>query len=331
MAFPEARMIETNAINMAVYERGEGLPVIFSHGFPELAYSWRHQLDPVAAAGYRAVAPDQRGYGLTDAPPEIEDYDIEHLTADLIGLLDEMGEERAIFAGHDWGGILVWDMPKLYPDRVAGVIGVNTAYIPHLPMDPIELFRQTRGEDNYIVQFQTPGKAEAALEADVARAFRFFMRSPAPGSPIADDGGLLDEATGGDAERPSFALLKALELPEELWGADERVYLLNDEETDYYVSAFERTGFRGGINWYRNFSRNWKLMEGKPAEVNVPCLMISAEKDAVLPPAMADGMEQYCPDTEKHVIADCGHWTQQEKPDELNALIVDWLQRRFPQ
>jgi pimeloyl-ACP methyl ester carboxylesterase len=177
---PPVKRAAVNGIEMAYYEAGprKGVPVILCHGFPELAFSWRHQLKAFEAAGRWAVAPDQRGYGLTSRPEAVSDYDMEHLTGDLVGLLDHLGVETAIFVGHDWGGIVVWQMPLMHPDRVAGVIGLNTPFMPRSPVDPIAIMRQRFGPDMYIVWFQTPGEADAALAADVEKTIRFFMRRP---------------------------------------------------------------------------------------------------------------------------------------------------------
>jgi pimeloyl-ACP methyl ester carboxylesterase len=311
------RYVETNGIRMAVYEQGKGVPVVMCHGFPELAYSWRHQIPAVANAGFHAIAPDQRGYGLTDRPSPIEDYDIQHLTGDLVGMLDAMKIEKAVFVGHDWGGFVVWQMPLLHPSRVAGVIGVNTPFMPRAPMDPITLMRMAYGEEMYIVFFQKPGVADAILGADPAKTLRLFYRKT---------GITLEEFDKRPAEEKNFALVRALELDEKLWPGH---VLLSPEELEVYRTAFARTGFTGGINWYRNFTRNWQTTEGVTQKVNVPALMIIATNDVVLRPSLADGMEQYVPDLEKHLIKDCGHWTQAEKPDELNRVMVDWLKRRF--
>ncbi len=175
---PEPTMIKTNGIDMAVYEAGpkDGLPVVMCHGFPELAYSWRHQIPALAAAGFRAIAPDQRGYGSTSRPDAVRDYDMPHLTGDLAGLLDALGVKKAVFCGHDWGGLVVWQMPLYHPDRVAGVIGVNTPFLARPPIDPIMGMRAMFGENMYIVYFQKPGEADAALARDVGKSFRFFMR-----------------------------------------------------------------------------------------------------------------------------------------------------------
>jgi pimeloyl-ACP methyl ester carboxylesterase len=327
---PPVRYAQNGEVRLAYYEAGtrEGIPVIFCHGFPELAFSWRHQLRAFETAGRWAVAPDQRGYGLTSRPQAIEAYDIEALTADLAALLDTLGVEKAVFCGHDWGGIVVWQMALRYPTRVAGVIGVNTPFIPRSPADPIAILRRRFGEDMYIVNFQKPGEADAVLTADVAKTISFFMRRPLADAPAASGGlsvgGADDEATPAT----TFALTKSLQV----WdpSADAREPFLTDEETAAFVETFERTGFTGGINWYRNFTRNWERSEAIVDHVSVPSLMVMAEKDAVLPPSAADGMETWVPDLDRALIAGSGHWTQQEKPAEVNKVILEWMDRRFP-
>lgn len=319
--FPAPKMVETNGITMAVYEAGEKQdgkpPIIMCHGWPEIAYSWRHQLKAVSDAGYHVLAPDMRGYGKTDRPHAVEEYDMDHLTGDLVGLLDAYGYDKGIFCGHDWGGFVVWQMGVMHPGRVAGVIGVNTPFSDRFPMDPIELMRAGFGDDFYICWFQKEGEAEAAFEEDVARSLRFMYRK----TQIT-----LEEYDAQPAERKTVALGLGLKQPEEEWSAP---LVLNDEEFAVYETAYKESGFRGGINWYRNFTRNWEKSEGVPQVVNAPSLMISAADDVVLPPRATEGMEDRVADLEKHIIDKCGHWTQSEQPDELNRIIIDWLQRRF--
>lgn len=319
-ALPQPTMIKTNGIDMAVYEMGpkDGVPVVMCHGFPELAYSWRHQLPALAAAGYRAIAPDQRGYGLTSRPEKLEDYDMAHLTGDLVGMLDALGIDKAIFVGHDWGGLIVWQMPLLHPHRVAGVIGVNTPFLPRSPMDPIAAMRAVYGEDMYIVYFQTPGAADAALAQDVGKTFRFFMRK---NNLTAAEYAKLPQ------EERRLELVKALNSDESDWPGE---LVMPKDELQVFIDSFTRTGFTGGINWYRNLSRNWQASEGIEQKVTVPSLMVMAEDDVVLSPAMAEGMGDYVDDLEKVLIQHCGHWTQQEHPEELNTVMLSWLERRFP-
>jgi pimeloyl-ACP methyl ester carboxylesterase len=271
------------------------------------------------------LAPDQRGYGLTERPAPVESYDIEHLCGDLVGLLDAEGVDKAVFCGHDWGGIVVWQMPLRHPDRVAGVIGLNTPFMPRPPIDPIEIMRQRMGEEMYIVHFQKPGEADAALARDVSKTMGFFMRRPMEGEAF-QSAGLASERKPGD---PSiFPLVRILEAYDP--AVDPREPFLTQEEMAFFVDTFTRTGFTGGINWYRNFTRNWRRSESLPQQVNVPSLMIMAEKDAVLPPSAADGMEQWVPNLARRLIEGSGHWTQQEKPEEVTAAIAEWVRATFP-
>ncbi len=306
-------------IELSVHEAGSGPAVVLCHGFPELAYSWRHQLPALAAAGFRAIAPDQRGYGASDRPAPIASYDIHHLTSDLVGLLDALGLERAVFVGHDWGGLVAWLMPLLHPERTAGVVGVNTPYLPRAPLPPTQLLRAMVGghdERMYMLWFQEPGTAEGVLDANPRRVFEKLMRR---GLSPEEARAAIDPALG---DMNPFRRLA--ELP------DLGPALLQREELEHYVAVFERTGFRGGINWYRNLDRNWETTPRLAgARIEVPSLMITAEWDPVLPPALAAGMPALVPDLETRMIGACGHWTQQERPDELNRLLVDWLRRRF--
>lgn len=309
----EQRFVETNGVRLSVYEAGEGPAVVFSHGFPELAFSWRHQLPAVAAAGFRALAPDQRGYGASTRPEPVEEYDIFHLTDDLAGLLDDAGIDRAVFVGHDWGGFVVWQMALLHPDRVVGVVGVNTPYFPRLPLMPTKLFAMV-DPNHYIVQFQERGAPDAALARDPAAFFGHLLRAGVSPDELA--------RAKADAATDFFeAVVGGPLLGEELLGP---------EEMAVFVDTFRETGFTGGLNWYRNFDRNWEetpQLDG--AKIEVPALMVTAEWDPVLTPAMATLMPAYVPDLETHLVDGCGHWTQQERPDELNRLLVDWLTRRF--
>jgi pimeloyl-ACP methyl ester carboxylesterase len=324
---PPVQSCETNGIRMAYYEAGPraGVPIVFCHGFPELAFSWRHQIAALAAAGRWVIAPDQRGYGLTSRPAAVEAYDLENLTADLVGLLDHLKVDKAIFAGHDWGGFVVWQMPLRHPDRVAGVIGLNTPFIPRSPADPIAIMRARLGDEMYIVHFQKPGEDDAVLDGDVEKAMNFFLRRPAPGA--APSAGFATERKPG--EPSAFALINILKVYDPAF--DNRERFLTEDELAVFVETFTRTGFTGGINWYRNFTRNWERSADLKDKVEVPSLMIMAENDAVLPPSAADGMEAFIPDLEKTLIRDSGHWTQQEQPRAVNTAIIDWLDRRFPQ
>src|SRR5262245_23580218 len=310
------RQIATNGISMHIAEAGQGFPVLLCHGFPELWYSGRHQIRALAAAGYRAIAPDQRGYGDTDAPAEIGAYSMHHLVGDLTGLLDALDIEQAVVVGHDWGGIVAWQMALLAPHRVAGVVGVNTPYFPRLPMRPTALMRaMAQGSFHYVLYFQTPGVAEAELDADVRRTLRGFLQAP--------DRARLEEllAAGPQAlGKPDGGILDRL--PEAPHGA-----FLSAEDFEVFATTFEKTGFRGGLNWYRNFDFNWETtayLSG--AKVQAPALMITAELDPVLRPELAAGMEAWVPNLRgTHLVADCGHWTQQEKPEQVNRLLIQFV------
>ena len=337
MAFPAARSIQLPplrlpdgtvepGIRLSVHEQpaqgggSSGRPaVVFSHGFPELGYSWRHQIEAVAAAGFRAIAPDQRGYGASDAPEPVSAYDIHHLCGDLVGLLDALEIEKAVFVGHDWGGFVVWAMPALHPGRVAGIVGVNTPYIPRPPIAPMAMLRAMVGgqdEKMYMLWFQQPGVAEGVLDRDPALLFDKLLRTGVPMETLAA------RMAGKDFDMNPFRRLGELEELGEPIGTR--------EERAHYVDVFRRTGFRGGIHWYRNFDRNWETAPNiGVTQVAAPCLMVTAAWDPVLRPEMASGMPLLCPDLETVQIERCGHWTQQEKPDELNRILVDWLQRRM--
>jgi len=310
------RVVSTNGIRLAVRDEGNGPAVVLCHGFPELAYSWRHQVPALAAAGFRVLAPDQRGYGDSDRPEDVAAYDMKHLTGDLVGLLDALRIERAVFVGHDWGGLIVWMMPLLHRARTAGVVGVNTPYLPRAPMPPVALMRAALGDNHYIVHFQQPGVADAALARDVRRVFSQLVRT---GVPIA-------EAEARRAARGSMRnLVEIVESPDPLGEP-----LLGDADLQVYVDAFTRTGFTGGLNWYRNLDRNWEeTPELAGARITVPSLMVIAEWDAAIPPELAEPMKGLVDDLEVVTIPRCGHWTQQERPDELNHILVDWLGRRF--
>jgi microsomal epoxide hydrolase/non-specific protein-tyrosine kinase len=313
---PPLRFAQTNGIRMGYYEAGPSTdrpPVVLCHGWPEIAFSWRHQIKALAAAGIRVIAPDQRGYGATDRPQPVAAYDLEQLTADLVGLLDHLQIDQAVFVGHDWGGFVVWQMPLRHRARVAGVVGINTPHQPRAPIDPIQNLRKRFGELMYIVQFQAPGhEVDAVFDRHVEQTFDCFMRKPVP---------RLDSPT------PNLALPQIVAAYDA--AADRRSPILSAEEKQVFVDTFRRTGFTGGINWYRNMTRNWERCADLDHLVRVPALMIMAENDAVLPPSAADGMDKLVPDLEKLLVRDSGHWTQQEQPQVVSDKLIEWRRRRF--
>jgi pimeloyl-ACP methyl ester carboxylesterase len=310
------RTVATNGVELHVTEAGEGFPVVFAHGFPELAYSWRHQLPAVAAAGYHAIAPDQRGYGRSSRPEAIADYDIVHLTDDLLGVLDEMGEEKAVFVGHDWGSMVVWQMALLHPERVAGVCGMSVPFLPRGPMPPVQLMRQVFGDSFfYILYFQEPGVADADLGADAG----LTMRRMLAGLSVREGQG--DEDLAGLAAADGRGFVDRMPEPKELpaW--------LTQEELDHYTAEFTRTGFTGGINWYRNFDRNWELTEHIAAShVTMPSLFITGSDDPVNLMSCSALLDGWLDDHRgTHLVVGAGHWVQQEKADEVNALLLSFL------
>ena len=309
-------MVETSDIGLAVYELGEGPAVILVHGFPELAYSWRHQLPALAAAGYRAIAVDMRGYGSSGKPPQVTDYTIQHLVGDLKGLCAALSIDRAIFVGHDWGAMVVWQMALLAPGRMAGLINLNIPHIPRPPINPLTYMRFKLGKDFYIVNFQNSDEADRRFAEDPRRFINTMMRRR-------------QFSSGASRTRPAkrlpLSLLQALandNPPGEP--------LLGEAELDVYANAFASGGFSGPINWYRNWARNWKSTKGVDQTTRIPALFVGAVNDAIISRKQIDAMKPRVTDLEVEMIDNCGHWTQQERPQELNSIMLDWLARRYP-
>jgi len=307
------RTIQTNGIRMHVAEQGEGPAVVLCHGFPELWYSWRHQIGALADAGYHAIAPDQRGYGATDRPDAIADYDILHLTDDLLGLLDALGEEQAVFVGHDWGAPVVWNLALRAPERVRAVVGMSVPFLPRGDTDPITLFESLFGENFfYMLYFQEPGVADADLGRDPRDTLCRFMSA-------------ISAERAGEAFRPLPK--QGTRLADWLPEPDALPSWLTQDDIDYYAAEFDRTGFTGGLNWYRNMRRNWELTEDTAGhKVIAPALFMAGEQDPVVTMASPAGMEEWVPDLRGTLmLPDTGHWTQQERPTEVNAALIDFL------
>ena len=317
------RFIETNSIRMHVAEAGQGPLVLLLHGFPESWYSWRHQLAALAQAGYHAVAPDQRGYGQTDRPAEIDKYTQLHLVGDIIGLVDALQEEQAVVVGHDWGGPVAWNAALMRPDRIRGVVGLSVPYMPRGPVSLLTAMRSILGEGFYMVYFQQPGRAEAELERDVRTTIRMLLYSASGDAPadrvapqpvVPQGGGILD------------IMLDPETLPAWLTGQD----------LDYYTSEFERTGFGGGLNWIRTIEKSWELMAAwTGALVLPPALYIAGEHDLVVDfPGSRDliaHQSTFVPNLRGTLLLPgCGHWTQQERPAEINAALLEFLKGLTP-
>lgn len=312
------RQVQANGIDLHVAEAGEGPLVLLCHGFPELWYSWRHQIPALAEAGYRVVAPDQRGYGGSGRPEPVEAYTLLHLVGDMVGLLDALGEASATIVGHDWGSMVAWNAALMRPDRFPAVVGMSVPYTPRMPVSALEVMRAMwKDRFFYMLYFQEPGKAERELEADVERTMRMTLYT-ASGSV-------------GEGFRPRMDLPVESRFLDTLVDPDELPDWLSAEDLAVYTDAFEASGFRGGLNWYRNWDRNWELMGAwNAAKVTVPALFVAGEHDVVVANEMAGSLLELqatlVPGLRGQVMVDgAGHWVQQEAPDAVNTALVEFL------
>ena len=319
---PTQRIVETNGIRLNIAEQGKGPVMLLCHGFPESWYSWRHQLGALAAAGFHAVAPDMRGYGKSDRPEAIDQYTLFHLVGDMVGLLDALEAPTAVIVGHDWGATVAWQAALLRPDRFRAVIGLSVPFRPRGKAPPTSVMPRTADAQFYQLYFQEPGAAEAELERD-ARATVRNMLYGASGDAVRSGGasagagiGMVPRGGGFLRGTPAPATLPA-------W--------LSEGDVDFYSAEFRRTGFRGALNWYRNVDRNWELLAPfAGAPVTVPALYVAGDRDMVV---AFPGMDQLLANLKHFVpalhntlmLAGCGHWTQQERPDEVNAAMIDFL------
>ncbi|TGD83935.1 alpha/beta hydrolase [Mycolicibacterium sp. CH28] len=318
MIAPTERLVDVNGVRLRVVEAGDrGAPVvILTHGFPELAYSWRHQIPVLADAGYHVLAPDQRGYGGSSRPDAIDAYDITALTGDVVGLLDEVGAERAAVVGHDFGAVVAWNMPLLYPERVAAVAGLSVPPVPRPLTPPTEAFRRIFGDSFfYILYFQQPGVADAELGADPRRTMSLLlggMRTPTDETAAQR---MLAPGPAGFLDR----LAETERLPD--W--------LSPDELDNYVDVFGSTGFTGALNWYRNFDRNWHIMSDPPSEtISAPALFVGGTADPTLGFTRVDRAGEVVKGPYRQVLLDgAGHWIQQERPDDVNRELCGFLSR----
>jgi pimeloyl-ACP methyl ester carboxylesterase len=315
------RTVEANGIRIHLAERGEpGRPVVLMcHGFPESWYSWRHQLSALAAAGFHAVAPDMRGYGQTDAPAEVERYTMLHLVGDMVAVLDALGAPTATIVGHDWGAPVAWHAALLRPDRFLAVAALSVPFRGRGPVPPTTVFPQTAEAQFYMLYFQPPGVAEAELERDPRRTFRTLLYSGSGDRPRlpGEEPALMVPRNGG--------FLSRMIDPDTLPG------WLTEADIETYAAAFARTGFRGGLSWYRNADRNWELLAPVAGKtIDVPALFMAGDRDLVM---KAPGMDQVLanlprlvPRLQRQVILPgCGHWTQQERPAEVNEALLAFV------
>ncbi|QSJ18933.1 alpha/beta hydrolase [Nostoc sp. UHCC 0702] len=313
------RTIETNGVRLNTVVEGEGPLVILLHGWPQSWYLWRHQIEPLVEAGFQVAIPNQRGYDGSDAPEEIEAYDILNLAGDVVGIADALGHERFIVVGHDWGAIVAWNTALLHEERVSAVVGMSVPYFRY----PIgALTKQESFGDNfwYMVYFQKPGIAEAEFETDIRRSLRMIHYSISASAP---EGLMLNP-------KPSTSgLLDGLIDPEQLPKG------MTQEDLDYYVEQYKQSGFRGNLNWYRNLDRNIEItpqLSGK--KISQPALFIAGEKDLVLqfPGMNLDAMTQLVPNLKGQVIVPgAGHWVPAEYPQEVNEALLGFLKAFGPQ
>ena len=312
------RFIESNGIKMRIAEAGTGPLVLLAHGWPESWYSWRHQMTMLADAGYHAVAPDMRGYGETDKPAAVDDYDVNHVAGDLVGILDALGEETAILVGHDWGAIVAWTTVLLHPSRFTALIAMSVPYGGRVAQSPMESWQEAFGENFfYILYHNEPGGiAEAEYDADPRGLIsRLYLSpnsprvQPAITDPLRSAGGWIGRL-GAPMGLPDWLL---------------------QEDLDYVVSQFENSGFRGGMNYYRNFHRNWEITEHlQGAKIKIPVLFIAGSRDMVIAGAEKESLTATISRATEDLrdvvlIPEIGHWVQQEAPDEVNQAISDFL------
>lgn len=285
------RQIETNGVILAVDDRGDGYPVVLIHGFPETSFSWRNQIPSLSDAGFRPISYDLRGSGESSGPEAIEAYSLTNQVRDAVRILDRLGIERAALVGHDWGAIITYTTALMYPDRVSHVVGLNVPYLGAPSGFPkTETIREKFADRlGYVLNFQEPGETESRFVADPERWLR--------------------RAYSGVAWNKEF---------------------MSEPEFSRYRDAFTRSGLTGQLNLYRNIDRNFSEMSDLVgAKIVQPCLMITADRDPVLPASLADGMAVFVEDLEMAHLKDCGHWSQQERPDAVNSVLIDWLDRRI--
>jgi pimeloyl-ACP methyl ester carboxylesterase len=324
---PTQRIVEANGIRINIAEQGTGPLVVLCHGFPECWYSWRHQVTALAAAGFHAVAPDMRGYGKSDRPETIDQYSIFHLVGDLVGVLDALGAKTAVVVGHDVGASVAWQAAQMRPDRVRAVVGLSVPFRPRGKVRPTSAMPRTADAQFYQLYFQEPGLAEGELENDARAAVRNMLFGASgdgvAAARLAAASGAVGASLGMVPRGGRF--LRGPGAPAQLppW--------LSEADVDFYASEFTRTGFRGALNYYRNFDRNWEIQAALAgAPVTTSALYVAGDRDFIV---SFPGMDQLLPNLKRFVpalqgirmIPGCGHWTQQERPAEVNAALLEFL------
>lgn len=316
----EHRTIETNGIRMHFAEAGKGPLVVFCHGFPECWYSWKHQIIALAEAGYHVVAPDMRGYGQTDAPNAVKQYTILHLVGDIIGLLDAMDAPQAVIVGHDWGAPVAWHCALMRPDRVRGVVGLSVPFFPRTQTRPSLAMPHNIDAQFYQLYFCNGHGAQIEFEQDLRRTLRILAWLWSGDYPDNSIEGQSMVRTGAPMLDGRVAPMRP-----PAW--------ISEADIDVYVQAFERSGFRGPLNWYRNIDRNWELTAPwTGAVISMPAMFIAGERDLVLQfkgvERIVQNLERIVPNlTAKTIIPGCGHWVQRERPDVVNRELLRFLKR----
>jgi pimeloyl-ACP methyl ester carboxylesterase len=312
----EHRTLRVNGIRMHIAEAGSGPLVLLCHGWPELWYAWRHQLPALANAGFRVVAPDMRGFGVTDAPADIGQYTIMHLIGDMVALLGALDAERAIIIGHDWGAPIAWHAAQVRPDLFPAVVGMSVPHRPRASAPPLALLRKGGLDNHYFIYFQTPGVAEAEFEADVAVTLRRLLYGVSGNAPIDRENPLLVPHGRGFLDR----VVEPAALP--TW--------LTEPDLATLVAAYQQSGFRGGLNLYRNLDRNWELTAPwHGAKIRQPALFIAGKRDPVIAGESGrnaiEHMRSAVPQVRTVMLDGAGHWIQQERPAEVNAAVLEFL------
>jgi pimeloyl-ACP methyl ester carboxylesterase len=324
---PTQRIVECNGIRINIAEQGEGPLVLLVHGFPESWFSWRHQIAALAAAGFRVVAPDMRGYGRSDAPQAIDQYTILHLVGDMVGILDTLGVATAVIVGHDWGASVAWQAALMRPDRFRAVAALSVPFRPRSKALPTSLMPRTENAQFYQLYFQEPGVAEAELGRDPRATIRNMLfgasgdgvaaaraaaaaGGPAPNLGMVPKGGGFLQGPGAPKTLPAW---------------------LTESDIDFYGEEFRRSGFRGALNYYRNIDRNWEItgaVAGLP--VSIPALYIAGDRDFIVAVPgtgqLLANMKSFVPALRKiQMLPGCGHWTQQERPNEVSAALIEFI------
>ncbi len=304
-------------VRFALYEAGpeDGPPLMLCHGWPELAYSWKHIVPPLARAGYRVIAPDMKGFGRTSAPSDDAAFGMDVLTADFAALLEALDLSSAIFIGHDWGGAFVWPMAYRYPDLVRGVASICTPHVRRAPAPPLSIFEKRAGPKHYIIEFQDATKPDNAFGGREEAFCQYIFRDSPP------------RAAWDKLMPQALYMIENFTTFEQ---ADPTRLVMPLEDLAVFAEMYRKTGFRSCTGYYRNIDHNWQITEGVDITVRQPSLMIGADRDMMLTPEQMDGMEDLCTDLEKHVLPSCGHWAMWEKPEEVHTLLLNWLQKRFP-